>query len=562
MTDSQKSTQAVSKEISTLVELAQAFSGQKDLFTLLGLIKDKATQLMDADRASIFLVDNETNELWTLMADGVDVIRFPYGKGIVGSVIVNNEILNIPDAENDPRFNKEVDKETGYHTRNILCVPMQNRSGQAVGAIEVLNKRDGAFTEYDESLLMILATQSAVAVENVEMLDDVKESLRQLDLLNRVQRRANYMVKLDDIFQMVLQELAEVFGGGTGIVMRIHPSHGTIGSFFLPGEQLQTFYAGDPKFLEWVCDHPELTDAFDSVPGRLEELKSKDMATFAGGAVAAMKDQDDLAGYLEIRGLPQDERLFNQRAMDFLKVVAGQLLSFVENNRLVEEKSQADKMAVVGNMVSTIVHDIKNPLSGISGYAQLIQRKSQDEKIKGFVDIMLDELGRLEDMNNELLTFVRGERIELDLIEMEVPTFVSEIVRIVTQDFQEHQIDLKASAEYEGSIMIDRNRMKRVFVNIANNARDAMPNGGNFVFRAEEAGTENVRFILQDTGIGMPPDARARIFEPFFTRGKKGGTGLGMAIAKNIVEKHNGIIEVASEQGKGTTFSIELPIKQ
>ncbi|GAF91114.1 unnamed protein product, partial [marine sediment metagenome] len=211
----------ISKEMSVFLELAKALSGQKDLYTLLELIKNEVTHLMDADRASIFLVDKETNELWTLMADGVKVIRLPYGKGIVGSVIGDNTTLNIPDVKNDDRFYKESDKKTGYNTRNILCVPMRNRFGQAVGAIEVLNKREGCFTNYDESLLMILGTQAAVAVENVEMLEDVQESLNQVNLLNRIQRKSNYLVDINAVLEMVVREVVESLQGKFGLIVRL-----------------------------------------------------------------------------------------------------------------------------------------------------------------------------------------------------------------------------------------------------------------------------------------------------------------------------------------------------
>ncbi len=560
MSEATASIPNIPREISVFLELAKAFSGQRDLFKLLTSIKDEASRLMEADRASIFLVDKETNELWTLMADGVNVIRFPLGKGIVGSVIAQDEILNIPDASRDPRFYKEIDKQTGYQTRNILCVPMRNRFGRAVGAIEVLNKKAGQFTNYDESLLMILGTQAAVAIENVEMLEDVQETLHQLNLLNRIQRQANAILDIDAVLSMILREITSNLQAKYGIIMRLLPGGGGIGSFFAAPDRFAAFYAGDRQWGEWACSFPDVADSFDAIGPHMARLGQEEIFATRTGIVAAMKENDAVVGYIEIRGLQTDERLFNRRAVEFLKVVAGQTVSFVANRRLTEEKAGAEKMAVVGNMVSTIVHDIKNPLSGISGYAQLIRRKSGDERIHGYVDIMLDELSRLEEMNNELLLFVRGDRITFEFHDVSSAVFLAEIKGLLAPDFEQNRIGLGIEEEFKGNLRIDPNRMKRVFLNIANNARDAMPEGGSFRIRCKNLGQgKYAQFELCDSGTGMSALVKARIFEPFFTSGKKSGTGLGMAIAKTIIEKHNGSIRVESEQGKGTTFFIVLP---
>lgn len=561
METNRKENQALSSsgDIQALLELANAFAGQKDLFSLLELIKDKTTKQMKADRASIFLVDNDTNELWTLMADGVNVIRFPFGKGIVGSVIQDQTILNIPDAENDPRFFGDVDKKTGYKTRNILCAPMRNRFGKSVGAIEVLNKNEGAFTKQDESLLLILCTLSAVAVENVEMLEDVQESFKQVNLLNKIQRQSNYVVNLNSALEQVLQALVENIQSPCGLIVLFDAAGTPVCSCSLSDGDTGTFYLNTPEAEKWIGKTPSLEQLLNKVDERKEQLESEDMIVSAVSAVAAMKDKDSLVGYVEVCESRAKERLFSKRAMDFLKVVAGQVVSFIVNKKLVEEKNRSEKMAAVGNMVSTIVHDIKNPLAGISGYAQMIRRKTEDAKIHTFVDVMLEELTRLEDMNNEILTFVRGETLKLEIEEVTSEKFVDDICRIIEQNFKDNGVALSVDLGYKGKISIDKNKMIRVFVNIANNARDAMPEGGRFTISNREDEGNMVEFALKDSGTGMPPEIKARIFEPFFTHGKEGGTGLGMAITKNIIDKHAGEVRIESSPDKGTTFFIKLP---
>jgi len=154
------------KQFEALLKIGQRLSSEMHLDRLLELILDETTGVMDADRSSLFLVDREKKELWSKIAQATTEIRLPIGKGIAGAVAKTGEIINIPDAYADRRFNPEVDKRTGYRTRSILCVPMKNPEGHIIGVIQVLNKKRGVFDSSDEDVLLALAGQAAVAVEN------------------------------------------------------------------------------------------------------------------------------------------------------------------------------------------------------------------------------------------------------------------------------------------------------------------------------------------------------------------------------------------------------------
>src|SRR5262249_18415975 len=122
------------------------------------------------DRATIYLVDAERQELRSRvsMGDGVGEIRLPLGVGIAGTVARTGETINLPEAEADPRFNPEIDRRTGYKTRNILTLAMISRQGGIVGVFQLLNKRGGPFTIEDVEVLGLLASSAAVAVENAQ----------------------------------------------------------------------------------------------------------------------------------------------------------------------------------------------------------------------------------------------------------------------------------------------------------------------------------------------------------------------------------------------------------
>src|SRR6059058_5028402 len=159
--------QARVAKLARVLDVAKALVAERDLDRLLTLIVQAAARVVEADRCSLFLVDRERGELWSKVAQGVAMkeIRIPIDRGIAGAVATGNTSINIPDAYKDPRFNQNVDKQTGYRTRSILCVPMRSVEGEVVGVLQALNKlsADGVFNEEDEELLSALGGQAAAA---------------------------------------------------------------------------------------------------------------------------------------------------------------------------------------------------------------------------------------------------------------------------------------------------------------------------------------------------------------------------------------------------------------
>jgi diguanylate cyclase (GGDEF)-like protein len=147
--------------------------------------------------------------MWAKIAQGVETveIRFPVGVGIAGSVGKTGEIVNIPDAYQDPRFNPEFDRKTGYRTRSILCIPMKNLQGDVIGAIQVLNKKTGVFQPEDEALLAALAAQAAIAIDNADLYNKLHEL--NLSLERKVQERTADLVRANERLSVLNRELEE-----------------------------------------------------------------------------------------------------------------------------------------------------------------------------------------------------------------------------------------------------------------------------------------------------------------------------------------------------------------
>jgi len=175
----------LNERLAAILAICQKMNSERDLSALLDLIAREATSLLDCDRASIFLLDRERNELWSKVALGSDeILRFDAQLGIAGSAALTGNAVNVKDAYSDPRFYTAIDDRTGYRTRNVLAVPVRNQEGAIIGAFEVLNKRIGVFTRRDEDSLLALASHAANAIETAQLIGELRRNHDQLEQQN------------------------------------------------------------------------------------------------------------------------------------------------------------------------------------------------------------------------------------------------------------------------------------------------------------------------------------------------------------------------------------------
>ena len=180
------------------VSIVSDVTAEIDLSSLLKRVMEEATKMLNADRATLFLNDEKTQELFSrrAMGEGVGEIRLPNNAGIAGTVFTTGKTMNIPFAYADLRFNPTFDKQTGYFTRSILCVPISNKNGKVIGCTQVLNKKGGKFTEEDESRLKAFTQQVAIALENAKLFDDVSKSKKYNESM--LSSMSNGVITIDD----------------------------------------------------------------------------------------------------------------------------------------------------------------------------------------------------------------------------------------------------------------------------------------------------------------------------------------------------------------------------
>lgn len=175
-----------------LIEASKIINSTLDLDKLLGLILNAATKSTNADRGTLYLADNIKKELWSKVLQGTDMveIRLPIGKGLAGYVAETGETINIPDTYADPRFNPDIDKRSGYHTYNMLCMPLKNKDGKIIGVFQLLNKKQGSFDSEDISFIDAFSAHASVAIENARMAQEMVQNER----LSAVGRMASVII--------------------------------------------------------------------------------------------------------------------------------------------------------------------------------------------------------------------------------------------------------------------------------------------------------------------------------------------------------------------------------
>jgi len=230
-----------------------------------------------------------------------------------------------------------------------------------------------------------------------------------------------------------------------------------------------------------------------------------------------------------------------------------------EKERLQAQLRQAQKLESIGTITSGVAHNFNNVMAAILGNSQLIQVHSSDPAIQGYAKMIDRQVLRGSTLVNHLMRFSRAQQAEPTVVNL--VDSITEVYHLISRSFDrkiEIETDLPSSLQVRG----DPTGLVQVFMNICTNARDAMPEGGRLRIEASQEG-ERAKVVISDTGHGMSREVLERIFDPFFTTKPPGkGTGLGLSTAYGIVEGCGGEIRVDSEPGRGTTFTIFLPLAQ
>jgi PAS domain S-box-containing protein len=222
---------------------------------------------------------------------------------------------------------------------------------------------------------------------------------------------------------------------------------------------------------------------------------------------------------------------------------------------------QSEKLAAMGRLTSQIAHELNNPIYGIMNTLELLKTEIPPEsKRRRILDLSLSEIQRLSEMLRNMLSFSKPEEEKRRPIKID--ELIEGILLVMEKQMRESNIQVETSFNPDiPEIMASTNQMRQVMLNILKNAKEAMPKGGTLFVRTSKE-DNRILIHIEDTGMGVPEEIRDKIFEAFFTTKQKvKGVGLGLSVCYGIIKDHDGEIKVESEEGKGTTFTISLPIE-
>jgi signal transduction histidine kinase len=474
-----------------------------------------------------------------------------------------------------------------------LYVPLRFR-GQTIGILCVESLRTEAFKIYDESLMTVIASHLASIADYTRLREEAEGRARNLGLIHEVVQqvigltdpRAVAEITSELLARYFAYELAAVFiadekgdltiggFGGTSqsVVKRAMRSFeypvigGITGHVFKTGESV-------------VVNDVLQDDRYRSIKGwqagsemcvviregvkilGIIDVESSSRNAFTHNDFMAL---ESLAGILAsvLTSADQYQRL--QVMITQLRSTQVELRTRMEAQRSAENRLiQAAKLAAVGEMAAGIAHELNNPLTSVTGFAELaLDEIPEDTEMHKDIEIVLREALRARSVVRRLLDFARqseSTRARASLNEI-VDDVVALSKHLIHTSGVVLRLDLEVTLPW---VVVDANQMKQVLLNLVHNALQAMPNGGELKILTETVARNNRDWVVvsvMDTGVGISPMEQSRIFEPFYTtKGSQGGTGLGLSVTYGIVTDHGGQIEVESQPGKGSKFTVWLP---
>lgn len=378
---------------------------------------------------------------------------------------------------------------------------------------------------------------------------DSKAAQLQVNIYEKI----DISMDLQHIFEGVFSEFFSVVQGGSGII-RIYSL-----------DKLEYYYGYNKEgiaFWEPNQINP-CPDFMNTIINRIADLtveqKSKNFFYISNIFYAEIRGNNQNYGYISILLDPVIDNSLNDRVFEILRGVARQIAVIIEKKKAFEKKEYLQKMSLLRSMLFSLSHDMKNPLSGISGFIQLIAKKSEDDSIKKYCSIILDSLTQLEDINSDLRNIIDDKPITFHKLEIPLYSCINDTCKKLSYMYKHEGVDISINTDNDSMVKADAEKLIKAFKNIFRNAKEAMPDGGKLEIKLRESDS-NAVVEIADTGKGIPSHFKNKLFEPFCTYGKENAAGLGLAVAKNIIEKHGGTISFLSILGKGTVFTIHLPL--
>jgi signal transduction histidine kinase len=500
--------------------------------------------------------------------------------------VLTNSVVAIPDVEQDPDYAaRRTAVAAGY--RSVLAVPLTGGRG-AMGAITVARPEPGPFPDKQIALLQTFADQAVIAIENVRLFNELRartaeltKSVAELRALGEIGRAVSSTLDLETVLSTIVSRATELTGMDGGTIYEYDEARGAFHLHTadrLPEDLVAALRAHPIRKGEGVLGRMAVAGEPVQIPDIVAEgayqSRVRDVLVREGYrallAVPLVRDEHLLGGLAVNRKTPGP---FDAEVIALLTTFAAQSALAIQNARLFRElevKGRALERASrhKSEFLANMSHELRTPLNAIIGFSEVLAERMfgdiNDRQAEYLGDILESARHLLALINDILdLSKIEAGRIELDLAEFDVARAVDNALLLVRERAQRRDVVLCARIAPDlGRIVADERKFKQVLLNLLSNAIKFTPPKGEVTVRAL-GGADAVEISVSDTGVGISPADQALVFEEFRQVGaadrKAEGTGLGLAISRRFVELHGGSIRVASEPGRGATFTFRLP---
>ncbi len=559
-----------------LREIGAALAPSEELDDILELLLAKAQELLESERATLYILDETTGELVSRIVVGGETrsVRMRVGFGIAGIVAQTGKTMRVSDAYQDARFEPQWDLLTGFKTRSILATPLKNHLGSTIGVLQVLNKRvDNEFTDDDEDLLISLGTQAAVVIDNSRLVLRLKEKnrqllethqrleqrVRELQLLFELERSTARATSLPDLATAALNHIVAACDVLGAAILVCDEETGDLLLFELDstkdtGPQSRPVKSGDGWLKRSMLgNETRILDMHDLIETPLE---ARFAFPLTAGIVAPLEGDEANLGAAGLFGL-RKVRTFDNDDIELVRLLSSNISTALRLHRAATVREKTERLTSIGRLLSQVVHDFKTPMTVISGYAQLMVDLEDRKQRYDYAEEILRQFELVTSMQREVLEFARGER-SIFVRRVYLARFFNDLIKQIEREISGLPIVLSTNIDGKASARFDEAHVARAVHNLIRNAIEAMAAKGGKLSLSASMVDSSLVIEVADTGPGIPQTIAGKLFQSFVTANKPGGTGLGLAIVKKIVDEHGGIVKVESSP-RGASFKIVLP---
>ncbi|MEN6409840.1 MAG: GAF domain-containing protein [Anaerolineaceae bacterium] len=570
------------QELQSMSTIRQALSETFDLECLFQLIVDSAIQMApQAHGAVIHLLETKTPNLVATSMAGEIATRIPeihldVEDRIIREVVLHNEIINIPDLTQDPRSDGQAHRLSMH---SLLVAPVQSANG-CFGTISLLSADRNAFSADDERVISSLGLEAAIAIQNARLYQAERRQREIAEALGEAAAAFNRSLDLNEVLDCILDQTMRVIScrissillveGDEAHLVRQRSNTETTQMIAYPESTRLPLSTPTLKTM-METQHPILVQDAHHFSGWLPMDAVSWVRSYA--AAPLVVDQKSI-GFLNVDSEFSD--CFNEETTHILQTFAAHAAIAIQNARLYsdlesalqQEKAmraqllQADKLSAMGRMASSIAHEVNNPLQAIQGCLERARAVNiTPDRRNQYLKLAEEELERLSHILQRVLDFQRPGMGTPE--RQDVHPIIENVLALSGKRLQSARIQIiREWMSNPPLVRVASNQLKQVFLNLLLNAADAMSDGGTLIIRTElqtEPGNIWLKIIFKDNGPGIRPQDMDKIFEPFYST-KDRGTGLGLWVSHSIILAHQGKLTVESQLGKGSVFTIWLPV--